>query len=479
MMLRGERETGAKRLIGRVITAGSCVALEAFGADSAALAKSELQLKGAVVVGDGNTPQANILARAADWLALDLSNLEADYLLLLDAPTEPAMARVILRCAADARMKVLVRENDKLRRLDLEDLVGRPLRDVDWRAIKHLIAGKRILITGGGGSIGSEIARRVTAIGGAERLTLLDASEYNLYRMHRELPDAAVVLADVRDAASMKRWFSREKPQLVFHAAALKQVPVVEEFPSEGVLTNVCGLKHVADACAGVGADLIFVSTDKAVDPSGAMGASKRFGEIYCQALDREYAKSDGPRALPVRLGNVLGSAGSVIPIFQRQLAKGGPLTVTDAEMTRFFLSIPQAADFLLQAAAIGVGGERARGASLVIDMGEALPVIELARNVIRLEGLRPETDVEITIVGLRPGEKLHERLVADDEWREPDPAPSVIAVGSRPHDVAALREGIARLGECARNGDDQAVVAELFAAIAPLSAEPIVAAAE
>jgi hypothetical protein len=288
MMLRGERETGAKRLIGRVITAGSCVALEAFGADSAALAKSELQLKGAVVVGDGNTPQANILARAADWLALDLSNLEADYLLLLDAPTEPAMARVILRCAADARMKVLVRENDKLRRLDLEDLVGRPLRDVDWRAIKHLIAGKRILITGGGGSIGSEIARRVTAIGGAERLTLLDASEYNLYRMHRELPDAAVVLADVRDAASMKRWFSREKPQLVFHAAALKQVPVVEEFPSEGVLTNVCGLKHVADACAGVGADLIFVSTDKAVDPSGAMGASKRFGEIYCQALDRE-----------------------------------------------------------------------------------------------------------------------------------------------------------------------------------------------
>jgi O-antigen biosynthesis protein WbqV len=132
-----------------------------------------------------------------------------------------------------------------------------------------------------------------------------------------------------------------------------------------------------------------------------------------------------------------------------------------------------------LQAAAIGVGGERARGASLVIDMGEALPVIELARNVIRLEGLRPEADVEITIMGLRPGEKLHERLVADDEWREPDPAPSVIAVGSRPHDVAALREGIARLGECARNGDDQAVVAELFAAIAPLSAEPIVAAAE
>lgn len=477
MTLRSERDTGAKRLIGRVITAGSAATLEAFDADSEAFAKTELQLWGVALIGAGNAPNANILTRADDWLSLDLSGTEADYLLLLEPPTEPALARSVLRIAADARMRVLVLEQGAIRHLDFDDLVGRPLRDVDWRAIKLLIAGKRILITGGGGSIGSEIARRVTAIGGAERLTLLDASEYNLYRMHRELPDAAIVLADVRDAASMKRWFARERPQLVFHAAALKQVPVVEEFPSEGVLTNVCGLKNVADACAGIGADLIFVSTDKAVDPSGAMGASKRLGEIYCQALDREYAKSNGPRALPVRLGNVLGSAGSVIPIFQRQLAKGGPLTVTDAEMTRFFLSIPQAADFLLQAAAIGVGGERARGAALVIDMGEALPVIELARKVIRLEGLRPEVDVEITIMGLRPGEKLHERLVADDEWREPDPAPCVIAVGSRPHDVAALRDSIARLADLARDGEEQPLVAELFAAIAPVAAEQIVAA--
>lgn len=429
------------------------------------------------MIGGGNTPNANIVTRATDWLSLDLSETDAEFLLLAEAPSEPAVARVILAAAAAARMKVLVLEHGGVRRLDLDDLVGRPLRDVDWRAIKQLIAGKRILITGGGGSIGSEIARRVTAIGGAQRLTLLDASEYNLYRMHRELPDAAIVLADVRDAASMKRWFVRERPQIVFHAAALKQVPVVEEFPSEGVLTNVCGLKHVADACAGIGADLIFVSTDKAVDPSGAMGASKRFGEIYCQALDRDYAKSNGPRALPVRLGNVLGSAGSVIPIFRRQLANGGPLTVTDAEMTRFFLSIPQAADFLLQAAAIGVGSDRARGASLVIDMGEALPVVDLARKVIQLEGLRPEVDVVISFMGLRPGEKLHERLVADDEWREPDPAPSVFAVGSRPHDIGELRESISRLADLARNGEEQALVAELFAAIAPLSADQTVAA--
>jgi O-antigen biosynthesis protein WbqV len=477
MTLRSERDTGAKRLIGRVIVAGSAASLEVFAANPNALLKTELQLQGAALVGDGNTPNGNILARAPDWLSLELRDVDADFVLLAEAPSEPALARVILNAAADARMKVLVLEQGDVRRLDFDDLVGRPLRDVDWRAIKQLIAGKRILITGGGGSIGSEIARRVTAIGGAQRLTLLDASEYNLYRMHRELPDAGIVLADVRDAASIKRWFGRERPQIVFHAAALKQVPVVEEFPSEGVLTNVCGLKNVADACAGIGADLIFVSTDKAVDPSGAMGASKRFGEIYCQALDRDYAKSNGPRALPVRLGNVLGSAGSVIPIFQRQLAKGGPLTVTDAEMTRFFLSIPQAADFLLQAAAIGVGSDRARGASLVIDMGEALPVVDLARKVIQLEGLRPDVDVAISFMGLRPGEKLHERLVADDEWREPDPAPSVFAVGSRPHDINALRDAIARLAELAHDGDEQSVVAELFAAIAPATAEQIVAA--
>jgi FlaA1/EpsC-like NDP-sugar epimerase len=317
-----------------------------------------------------------------------------------------------------------------------------------------------VMVTGGGGSIGGELARRIATLG-PSRLTLLDSSEHNLYKIGLELPGAVTVLADIRDARAIGRWFATERPELVFHAAALKQVPIVEAFPSEGILTNVLGLQNVAEAARGVGADLMFVSTDKAVDPSGVMGASKRFGEIYCQALDRE-----GPqRAIPVRLGNVLGSAGSVTPIFEAQLAEGGPLTVTDAEVTRFFLTIPQAADALLQAAAVGLTAEP-RGCALVIEMGEALPVVELAREVIRLEGLRPEIDVPITFTGLRPGEKLHEALVATGEWREADPAPGVNAVASSSRTLANVLADLEALVALAREGANEKIAAELFAAI-------------
>ena len=244
-------------------------------------------------------------------------------------------------------------------------------------------------------------------------------------------------------------------------------MPLVEAHPSEGVLTNVGGCRHVADAAAAIGADLIFVSTDKAVNPSGVMGASKRLAELYCQALDRDAAMRGGPRALPVRLGNVLGSAGSVAPLFASQLAAGGPLTVTVEEMTRYFISIPQAADFLLQAAA-AADAETARGAAFVLDMGEPMAVVDLARKLIELEGKRPGIDVPITFVGLRPGEKLHEQLVADDEWREADPAPDVMAAASHPRGLAEVREILDRLTLLARAGDDTGVVAVLKQAVEP-----------
>jgi|CXWL01.1.fsa_nt_gi O-antigen biosynthesis protein WbqV len=471
MTLGGDSNLSAKRLIGRAILVGSAANVRAASARVRGVDAPELQLQGAVLIGVGDVPGVDTLARASAWAALDFAAINADLVLLADPVPEPSIARLLLKQAAAARLKILVLEDAGVRPLTIADVVGRPLRKVDWDGIRNLIAGRRVMITGGGGSIGGELARRIASMG-AERLTLLDASEYNLYNISRALPNATIALADVRDPASMKRWFAREKPHLVIHAAALKQVPIVEQFPSEGVLTNVVGLKNVADACAGIGADLIFVSTDKAVDPSGVMGAAKRLGELYCQALDREYARSGGPRALPVRLGNVLGSAGSVIPIFESQLAHGGPLTVTDGEMTRFFLSIPQAADFLLQAAAIGVGAEGGRGAAFVIDMGEAIPVVDLARKIIRLSGQRPDVDVPITFVGLRPGEKMHEQLVASDEWREPDPAPSVIAAASQARGVADLRERIARLAMLANEGADDAVTAELFAAIAPITAQ-------
>jgi len=426
-----------------------------------------VSLRGAAIVGAGDPPLP-VLTRAPAWDALDFKQTGAGVLVLASPPPSIATTRALLARAADAHMRTLIVDGRRLRKLTLADLVGQPLGDVDWARIRQRIAGKRVLITGGGGSIGAELARRVAGLDAA-RLTLLDSSEYNLFKISLELREASIALADVRDARSMQRWFKRERPDIVFHTAALKQVPLVETFPSEGVLTNVAGLRNVAAAAHAVDADMIFVSTDKAVAPSGLMGASKRLGELYCQALDRR----GGKRAIPVRLGNVLGSAGSVAPIFERQFDAGGPLTVTDPTVTRFFLSIPQAADALLQAAAVGLGDDSVRGASLVIDMGEAMPVVELARDVIRLNGLRPEHDVPITFVGMRPGEKLHEQLIADDEETGPCPAPGVMAALSRPRGLPELLEIMDKLTALAGEGADEAVAETLFAALElPIPAE-------
>lgn len=427
---------------------------------TAAEANQTLDVVGAALIGAGAC-SLPVLARAPLWQSMDLQALApARAIVLAEAPHDGGAARAVLERAAAAGMKVYLIENSAARRMRLDDLLGRRLGDVDWARISAMLEGKRVVITGGGGSIGSELARRISSFAPA-RLTLLDSSEYNLYRIGRDLPDANIVLADVRNPAAVQRWFATERPQIVFHTAALKQVPLVESFPSEGVLTNVGGLKNVTDAAHAVGADLVFVSTDKAVDPSGAMGATKRLGEMYCQALDRR-----GPRrAIPVRLGNVLGSTGSVSPIFEAQLAAGGPLTVTDAEVTRYFLTIPQAANALLQAASVGLSGQQ-RGVALVIEMGEALPVVELAREVIRLDGKRPSDDVPIVFTGLRPGEKLHEALVASYEWREADPADGVNAVASPPRGLAELHGAMERLALLAREGDDAAVREELFAVV-------------
>lgn len=423
---------------------------------------ADLNIIGAAMLGEGDV-SLPVLVRADRWEDFDFSSLGARTLVLAERLSDGPAARALLERAADARMRVHVIDRGELRPLRIDDLVGSAIADIDVVRIRSLIGGKRILITGAGGSIGSELARRIASFAPA-RLSLLDSSEFNLFRISQDLPDATPVLADIRDAQAMRRWFKRERPEIVFHAAALKQVPLVEMFPSEGVLTNIGGLRNVAEAAQSIGAQLVFVSTDKAVDPSGVMGASKRLGELYCQALDRQ----GDQRVVSLRLGNVLGSTGSVIPTFEQQLAAGGPLTITDPEVTRFFLSIPQAAEALLQAAAIGLNAD-VRGAALVIEMGEALPVVELAREVIRLQGLRPDIDVSIVFTGLRPGEKLHESLIGVEEWREPDPAPNVIAVGSPPRGLAELHQAMERLVMLAREGADEAVAREVFDAIAPV----------
>lgn len=453
-------------MTGETVLAGTAHAVRAALESRAAWAPASLQLTCAAILGGEGEVGLPVRARASHWAAFDFDKLGVSSLILAEPPEHGAQARALLERAADARLKVQLIEQGKLRPLRIDDLIGRPIEAVDDDRIRTMIAGKRVLITGAGGSIGSELARRVAALSPA-RLTLLDSSEFNLFRIGQDLPQGAPVLADVRDARAMRRWFAKERPQLVFHAAALKQVPLVEAFPSEGVLTNVGGVRAVAEAAHGIGADLVFVSTDKAVDPSGVMGASKRLGELYCAALDRRGER----RALPVRLGNVLGSAGSVIPTFEAQLAAGGPLTVTDPDVTRYFLSIPQAADALLHAAAIGLAGA-VRGAAFVIDMGEALRVVELAREVIRLAGKRPDVDVPIVFTGLRPGEKLHEALIGAEEWQEAAPAPNVIAVGSTPRGLAELHELMERLVLLAQEGADNAVARELFDALVASAAD-------
>jgi FlaA1/EpsC-like NDP-sugar epimerase len=429
-----------------------------------------LRLLGAALIGPSSIETAlPVLSRAADWAAFDpaADNYQADTLILAEPPPSRAAARTVLARAAQARMNVMLIEHGVLRPMTIGDVIGRALASVDWERIRATIAGKRILITGGGGSIGGELARRVATLKPAS-LCILENSEFNLFAIGRDLPSASLALADIRDAAAVKRWFDRERPDIVFHAAALKQVPLVEAHPCEGLRTNVGGCRIIADAASAIGAHLIFVSTDKAVNPSGVMGATKRLAEMYCQALDRESGHSGGPRFLTVRLGNVLGSTGSVTPLFESQLAAGGPLTVTDPKVTRYFITIPQAADCLLQAAAAGIASRSGRGAAFVLDMGEPMAVVDLARKMIQLKGLRSDVDVDITFVGLRPGEKLHEELVASDEWREANPAPGVMAAASAPRGLADLNEVIDRLSMLARTGADADVTAMLHAAVAP-----------
>jgi O-antigen biosynthesis protein WbqV len=419
---------------------------------------------GAVVIGEGAAP-ADVRAKFPTWESLDFAQLQGSALLLAEKPSV-AVLRALLRRAAASGVRLYLLNESAPRLLELEDVFDRPLRKLDWTRIQDAISGKRVLITGGGGSIGSQLARRIAALGPA-RLALLDSSEFNLFKIAMELPHATPVLADIRDEAAVRRWITAEKPDIVFHAAALKQVPIVELFASEGVLTNICGLRHVVEAAHANNADVIFLSTDKAVAPSGVMGATKRLGELYCHALDR----LGGRRAVPVRLGNVLGSSGSVVPVFESQIAAGGPLTVTDPAVTRYFMSIPQAAKALMQACAAGLSADHQRGVVFTIDMGDPLPVVDLARIMIQLEGLEPDKDVDIVITGLRPGEKLHEQLLGADEWIEPSPAPDVIAAASAPRGVAELREIMDRLALLARTGAQDEIVKELFAAIA---AEPI-----
>jgi len=367
-----------------------------------------------------------------------------------------------------------------LRRIEIEELLDRPQVPLDREGMARLVQGRRVLVTGAGGTIGGELARQVAALGPAS-LTLLDHGEYVLYEIDLELrerhPDVKrqAVLADIRDEPRIGRLFQEIRPELVFHAAALKHVPMVENDPLEGILTNALGTRVVADAAREAGCSLmVFISTDKAVNPTSVMGASKRAAEMYCQARDRAARAEGGMRLVTVRFGNVLGSTGSVVPLFRRQLERGGPLTVTHPDMRRYFMTVREAVGLVLQASVVGAAGidwfaggaeqppELRQGGIFVLDMGEPVKIVDLARRMIRLAGLRPEEDVEIRFTGLRPGEKLFEELFHGQEPPQPTAFPGLLVAVPRTTDAAEMAAAIDRMAGFAGAGDRGGALAEL-----------------
>ncbi|MGE5504471.1 MAG: polysaccharide biosynthesis protein [Actinomycetota bacterium] len=341
-----------------------------------------------------------------------------------------------------------------IRPIAVEDLLGRPQTVLDRAGMEAMIRGRRVLVTGAGGSIGSELVRQIADYGPA-RLVLLDAGEFNLYQIDMEVanrwPDLVrePVIGDVRDQARIEAVMAATRPDLVFHAAALKHVPMVEHNPHEGLLTNAVGTRIVADACLAAGVALMVqISTDKAVNPTNVMGASKRVAEMYTQALDVERGAT---RFVTVRFGNVLGSTGSVVPLFQKQLAAGGPLTVTHPDMTRYFMTVREAVELVLQASAFGMEGPAYRGRIFVLDMGEPVKIVHLARQMIRLAGLRPDVDVQISFTGLRPGEKLFEEIFHGAEPPVATERPGILVAAPRSVDADELGVALDELAQACR----------------------------
>ncbi len=346
-----------------------------------------------------------------------------------------------------------------LREISVEELLARPPIQLDLGRIHDLINGKRVLVTGAGGSIGSEICRQVAAFG-CDRLTMLDSSEFSLFSIGREIGVAHPALerserlCDIRDAARLKTCIQSETPDLIFHAAALKHVTLVENHPIEGLMTNVLGTANVARAAqdCGVG-HMVMISTDKAVDPSCMMGATKRLAE----AVVRSHHGQSQTAFSVVRFGNVLGSTGSVVPIFREQIERGGPVTVTGPDVERYFMTIPEAVQLVLHATAETAGRDSPHPGLFVLDMGAPVKIVDLARNMITLQGLVVGEDIDIVFTGLKPGEKVSEALIDANE-SVISRLDSVFEVADAVQGSALLPSDLVELDSIARAGDERAV---------------------
>ncbi len=339
----------------------------------------------------------------------------------------------------------------------VEDLLLRPSVRIDYRRLEAFIAGKSVLVTGGGGSIGSEICNRVIAFGAA-RLLVIENSEPALHAVMETLKGSdstALVsgrIADIRDRPRIMNLVAQFKPDIVFHAAALKHVPLLELDWDEGIKTNVFGSINVADAAAAAGcAAMVMISTDKAIEPVSVLGATKRLAEMYCQALDDEFGRHDGNgkgamRLISVRFGNVLASNGSVVPKFKAQIEAGGPVTVTHPDMVRYFMTIREACDLVVTAASHALAPERHDVSVYVLNMGQPVKIVDLAERIIRLSGLEPGRDIQITFTGIRPGERLHEILFAQQEATSEIGIPGIVAAKPVRPTLESIRGWVATL---------------------------------
>ena len=414
---------------------------------------------GAVVSG------VRVLGEVRDLPAL-ARQLEIDHVIITIArATRAAIAGIVKACEA-ARVKVRIIPPfyeildgtvavNRIRDVDIEDLLGRDAVQLDAAELGPFLSGKVVLVTGAGGSIGSELARQVAAMAPSQ-LLLVERAEFVLFDIHRELEgahpelDLVPLVADVGDEGRMRRIYETYRPAVVAHAAAHKHVPMMEWNPCEAVKNNVLGTLVTARLAGEFGAEaFVLISTDKAVKPQSVMGASKRMAELVCQTLNKTY----DTRYVAVRFGNVLGSTGSVIPIFREQIARGGPVTVTHPDMVRYFMTIPEAAQLVLQAGAMGNGGE-----IFVLNMGEPVKIKDLAEQMITLSGLKPYEDVAIVYSGARPGEKMSEELMNSGEAMGTTRHPKIL-IGQINHaDDAKVARGLEELAAAAGVGDPEMV---------------------
>ncbi len=429
----------------------------------------------------GQTPALLVVASAeirGEALAAILAEAEARDIRVARAPNPTALSPATGKSGDLA-----------LRPIAIEDLLNRPQVALDRDGMARLIQGQRVLLTGAGGSIGAELARQIIGFA-PSLLILLDASEYALWKIDLELSEIApqaprmAIIADIRNASRLDAICAEHRPKLVFHAAALKHVPMVEANAVEGLSTNAIGTRNIADAARAAGASLmVLISSDKAVNPSSVMGGSKRLAEMYAQGLDVA-ARQSGPEALEtaphqssvgmrcvtVRFGNVLGSTGSVVPLFRRQLARGGPLTVTHPDMRRYFMTVREAVSLVLQASVVGAGDAAlpvAQGGIFVLDMGEPVKIVDLARQMIRLAGLRPDQDIAIRYTGLRPGEKLFEELFHGAEQPMPTGYPGLLMAAPRVADAAIIGRALDEMDSLCSRGDRNGAL-DLLARLVP-----------